>query len=150
MSRWQYVGALGALVLVGIVTLGGLSIAGAAPARSHAARRAMPGPNVTVTNTAANPVPVTSTDNPASTAFVDAQGTGTCSAGGAFACTTEGMAYTVPAGKELVLQEASFNASLPAGQDLYQVAVNTNAGFENWIAPQYRTTDEYGDVSITG
>lgn len=150
MTRARYVGALSVLVIVGIVTFGGLSIAGAAPARTHAARRAMPGPSVTVTNTPANPVPVASTDNPAYSAIVDTQGTGECSAGGVDVCTTEGMAYTVPAGKELVLQETSFNATVPSGQDLYQVAVNTNGGFDNWIAPQHETTDALGAVSITG
>lgn len=91
-------GALGVLVFVGIVTLGGLSIAGAAPARHATRHTTPPTQNVHVTNTATDAVPVASTDNPALTAIVDAQGTGACTAGGADVCTTEGMAYTVPAG----------------------------------------------------
>jgi hypothetical protein len=124
MSKTRYAGLVVVVVVVGILAGSGMGIAGAAPTR------------------------VATPPADAPDAVVLAEGTGACT--GTDLCTTVSMAYTVPAGKELVLQESSFHATVQPGQDLQGVDVNTNAGFANWIAPQHETTDELGDTSIVG
>ena len=93
-------GVLGALVVVAVI------VAFIAPKRTHALVAAL----VQVTNTSANPVPVTATDNPANFPF----GGGLCAAAVEGPCGSTPNFFTVPEKtstgvtvKRLVIEEAS-------------------------------------------
>ena len=44
-------------------------------------------------------------------------------------------AYTVPAGKELVIEQASFDAALPTGEDVAVVVLYVNGYEQNFLSP---------------
>ena len=113
-----------------VSVIGGLAIAAflvtlATPKAVHAIVSTL----VTVSNTAANPVPTRAADNPARQAVLltagivmpDGQPTGT------LLMNSESVQFTVPAGQRLVVDSVSGNMSAPSGQTPIEVAVLGNS-----------------------
>lgn len=87
---------------------------------SHAQSKKATADDVNVVNTPS----VRDTDNPARQPV---QAQAACQANNVIGCLP--IIYTVPAGKRLVIEFASMNANLPAGQTA-QLAIQTSAGGE--------------------
>ncbi len=86
------------------------------------------GSSILVDNNAANPVPVRDVDNPARQPF-QASGSTVVNAGFDDSCRFGLLTLTtVPAMKQLVIEDVSFWGGLPAGQRFLQVTVNNTAG----------------------
>jgi hypothetical protein len=154
MNR-RLISRLGVLVLALGLVCGGLDLAGAAPGANGP-----PAQTVTVGNTADAPVPVqqqgaaivnvsnpslpvtgtvkidptgntvktNQADNPA---FSPAQGSAEVNVFGGN--SGQASAYTVPVGKELVIQNVTFHASLAAGDDFYFAAVAQGASLVDYL-----------------
>jgi hypothetical protein len=109
------------VTVVGGLALAAFLLALAAPKAAHAIVSTL----VTVSNTAANPVPTRATDNPARQAVLlavavemsDGQGSGI------EPLFTDSGQFTVPAGQCLVVDSVSGHLTLPAGQTPNQLAV---------------------------
>jgi hypothetical protein len=112
--------------IIGGVTIAAFLLTLAAPKAVHAIVSTL----VTVSNTAANPVPIRAADNPARQAVLltaslelpDGQ------ASDRTALLDSNLAqFTVPAGQRLVVDSVSGNAGTPSGQTPTQIAIMGNS-----------------------
>jgi len=123
------------------------TVVGATFSRVQAAGPAANGPSVSVTNDAAHPVPVTSTDDTARHAFAFFKSDSFLSSE-----DSHSVSFIVAAGKRLVIQSVSVNALLDTGtgQKLVLTAVQAtvNSQLEDYLmAPTFTgTSASFRDV----
>ena len=121
------------------------ALLGATVFREQVARAADKAQSVFVTNDAAQPASVTSTDDPGRQAFAFFQNDSFGSPE-----DSHSVAFTVPAGKRLVIESVSINAALETGTGrlvLTAVQADVNGRFEDYImAPTFSGTAAGNDL----